>query len=371
MGKKAYQYQKIIFLIIFLYVINTCFLAAIAGAQENQAWEPPPPPPDEFDWIQLTSGEWLKGEIKDLYEKELEFASDKLKLQVFDWKDVKLVRSPRVFSARFTGPFTVTGSLEIDENKVVITDGDKKQEFDRDQLIAIAPKGNRERDFWSGKISFGFNYTKGNTEQIQYNTNVSIRRSTSMTRFIVDYIGNISETNNHRTIDSNRIQSQFDLFQTRKYYYRPLFAEYYRDPLKNIDYKLTAGCGIGYYFINTPRTKWEIGGGPGYQVTKFTSVELGQDDTERSLGLIADTLYDTKLTEYIDFLFKYTFQILNKVSGRYIHHTLTSFEIELTDSIDFDITFIWDRVQDPQPDDTGIAPDKDDFNLMLGLGVEF
>ena len=31
---------------------------------QNKPWAPPPPPPDKFDWIQLTSGEWLKGELK-------------------------------------------------------------------------------------------------------------------------------------------------------------------------------------------------------------------------------------------------------------------------------------------------------------------
>ena len=32
--------------------------------QQSQPWESPPPPPDDFDWIQLKSGEWLKGELK-------------------------------------------------------------------------------------------------------------------------------------------------------------------------------------------------------------------------------------------------------------------------------------------------------------------
>ena len=40
---------------------------------ENNPWQPPAPPPDEFDWIQLTSEEWLKGELKVLYEEKLEF----------------------------------------------------------------------------------------------------------------------------------------------------------------------------------------------------------------------------------------------------------------------------------------------------------
>ena len=68
---------------------------------QNQAWEPPPPPPDEFDWIQLTSGEWLKGEFKRLYEKKIEFDSKKMKLQEFDWKDVKQVRGASNFQRPF------------------------------------------------------------------------------------------------------------------------------------------------------------------------------------------------------------------------------------------------------------------------------
>ena len=36
---------------------------------QSQAWQPPPPPPDDFDWIQLDSGKWLKGELKTFVYK--------------------------------------------------------------------------------------------------------------------------------------------------------------------------------------------------------------------------------------------------------------------------------------------------------------
>ena len=172
-------------------------------------------------------------------------------------------------------------------------------------------------------------------------------------------------------ITGDNAKCRKNIFKNRKYYFRPIFGEYYSDPLKNISYKITAGCGMGYYFINNPKTEWEVGAGPGFQATKFESVESGQDDKETSPGFLGMTRYDTELTNDIDFVFKYTFQILNDVSGRYTHHTLTSFEIGLTDSIDFDITLMWDRVQKPKPDDTGNVPNKDDFNIIFGVGVEF
>ena len=46
-----------------------------------------------FDWIELTSGEWLKGEIKSMQNDKLEFDSDKLGLLTLDWEDVRQVRA--------------------------------------------------------------------------------------------------------------------------------------------------------------------------------------------------------------------------------------------------------------------------------------
>src|SRR5208282_5505081 len=36
------------------------------------------PPEDSFDWIQLKSGEWLKGRVKAMQERKLEFFSEEL-----------------------------------------------------------------------------------------------------------------------------------------------------------------------------------------------------------------------------------------------------------------------------------------------------
>ena len=52
------------------------------------------PPQDSFDWIQLKSGEWLKGRLKAMQERKLEFDSDELNDLTFDWKDIRQVRSP-------------------------------------------------------------------------------------------------------------------------------------------------------------------------------------------------------------------------------------------------------------------------------------
>ena len=65
---------------------------ASTGSEVGKVWESTLPPTDEFDWIQTTSGEWLKGELKQLYSGSLEFDSDEFDLQTLDWDDVAQLR---------------------------------------------------------------------------------------------------------------------------------------------------------------------------------------------------------------------------------------------------------------------------------------
>lgn len=103
-------------------------------------WGPPSALPEKFDWIQLTSGEWLKGDLKVLYDKKLEFDSDELDLLELDWEDVKQVRGHKLHSVRFEGPpVVVVGILKIIDDKVFVTTEEKVLEFDRSRLGRSIP----------------------------------------------------------------------------------------------------------------------------------------------------------------------------------------------------------------------------------------
>src|SRR6185369_5914014 len=80
-------------------VLWACSAAAPDHLRAADDWRPPPPAGEEsFDWIQLKSGEWLKGKIKSLQDEKLEFDSEELNLLTFDWKDIRALRSPRLQS---------------------------------------------------------------------------------------------------------------------------------------------------------------------------------------------------------------------------------------------------------------------------------
>jgi hypothetical protein len=351
---------------------------------KEQAWEAFVPPPDNYDWIQLTSGEWLKGQLKVLYNKDVEFDSDELDLLKLDLEDVKRIRGHGIKGIRLEGPtktvygrfkrpeaITVYGTLELTEDKVIVTSGQSSQEFDRSRLIAIVSGEDRELDFWSAKISLGLNLSGGNTEQVEYSSIMNIRRRTAATRFVIDFLGNYSRTRGIDTVDNNRLNAYLDVFRTRDLYWRAIFGEYFRDPFQNIEYRYTIGSGVGYHIIDTPNTEWDITIGLAYQETQFNSVEAGEDPVASTPAFTAGTKYDTELTKKIDFIISYSFNIVNQESGSYNHHSVTAIETELTKWLDFDISFVWDRIKEPTANADGTIPKPDDYKLIFSLGVDY
>lgn len=337
----------------------------------SQAWAAFVPPPDKFDWIQLTSGEWLKGELNFLYDDKLEFDSDELDLLTLDWKDVKQVRGHGIKGVRLEGPISVYGTLKVIDDKVIVTTGKLEQVFERNKLVTITHGDQKESNYWSAKISLGLNFTGGNTEQVDYSSIINIKRHSSASQFVLDFLGNFSQSRGIDTVDNKRLTGSYDLFKTRKYFIRVLFGEYFRDPFQNIEHRDTIGAGIGYNFIDTPKTDLNVTPGLAFQYTQFVSVEPGQDLTTSTPALVVNTLYDTELTKTIDFKVNYTFNIVNKTSGSYTHHAIASVETELLSWLDFDVSFVWDRIKNPTANADGTVPKQDDYQLIFSLGLDY
>jgi hypothetical protein len=145
------------------------------------------PPLDGFDWIQLKSGEWLKGELRAMQDRKLDFTSKELKDQTFDWKDIRQVRSPRTMDALFLKGDKVSGTVTITPEQVTVG-GAVPESRPRDTLQSLTPGWAKERNYWSGKGSAGLTLRSGNTESIDYNAQAHLQRRTPATRLSLDYI---------------------------------------------------------------------------------------------------------------------------------------------------------------------------------------
>lgn len=334
-------------------------------------WEDLSPTPIKYDWVQTKSGEWFKGEIKGLYDGILEFDSNEVGLYDFNFENVIQIKSYQVISVNIEDIASFPGILRLKNNKVKIIQGEHTYEFSKDVIVAFAPSGESERNFWSGKVTLSFDIRKGNTEQYDYSAQGTIHRRTAETRLVIDYLGRVSSKNNIETTNDHRVNEKYDRYLSRDFFWTPTFAEYYTDKYKNIDTQLTAGVGVGYRFYHTKKSEWSVSGGPAGVYTQYYNVEDSGTLRNSSLALEVSTKLESALNKIVDFTFDYKLTITNKDSGGYKHHMLFTFENELYNWLNFDVTGVWDYLAIPESDSFGIVPEKNDYQLLVGFGIEF
>ncbi len=329
------------------------------------------PPNDGYDWLRLTSGEWLRGELIGVFNDEVEFDSDILDELTIDGEDVDQFFSPRTFGLSIRGRDLIVGRVSLSGDRVTVYVGDVEQEFSRDELVAITVSAERERDRWSGDIGLGINIRQGNSEFIEYNMIAGVERRTPQSRTFVDYLGNFNETEGVRVANNHRVSGVLDRFSGSRLFWRPFIGQYFRDPFQNIDHQGTLETGLGYELTDTSRTEWDIYAGVGFNYVERVSVEPGQPASSTSPALSIGTSFDTEVNSWMDYLFTFTATFVDEESGSYQHHLLTTLSSDLAGNFDIDISFVWDRTQDPPPLADGIFPEQDDYRLLVGISYEF
>ena len=335
------------------------------------AWEDLSPTPKKYDWIQTKSGEWFKGYIKALYKDSLEFDSDEVGLYNFDFDDIKQIKSYQILTVNIEGIALIRGIIRFKDNKITIIQGDTKYEFKRDQIISLASEGSKERDMWSGKVTISIDKRIGNIKNFNYTAKADIKRRTAKTHLQFDYLGRIAGKNNVETANDHLINEKFDVYLTRHFFWTPIASEYYENTYKNIQARYRAGIGLGYELIDTSKATWEVSGGPSYLNTEYVSVQNDKSRIASSIALELSTNLEIELNSKMDLEYSYLLTWSNDDTGAYSHHMVLTLENEITDWLDFDISGIWDYTLKPKETAEGKLPLQDDFQILIGLGIEF
>ena len=343
-------------------------------------------PSGDWDWVQYDTNEWIKGEIIALYDDTLEFDSDNFGLLSIDWGDIIEVRSGRSYRIGLdqgdTDFFTslydadsedvIIGRLYINQNTAYVTgDNGKQWTIERAKILTITTGAPTEANYWSLTASIGVTINSGNTESESTNIFLNAKRRTVNTRVILDYTGIIEETNNDETANNHRLRGIYDIFQTRNFFYRPIFLEYYQDDFQNLDSRITYTPGIGFFLVDEADVDWDITFGPSYQESRFITVQAGSNRTESSTGLGVISTANIDITPDIEWYLEYTLQTADEKTGGDTQRFFTSFDIELTDQFDFQISYMLDHVESPVPDENGVAPENTDTRLMFSLAYEY
>jgi putative salt-induced outer membrane protein YdiY len=336
----------------------------------NLSWLPPAIGHDKEDWIQLKSGEWLRGRLYYIQQRKVEFASDELDDFSLDLKDVRQVYPANPLFTKFNGRDQIFGQVVV-SNQVVEVFGPEQVSLPRDQLTGITPGGSRELDLWSGNLNIGLSLQAGNTRQKTLTTSAEIARRTPATAIQLNYLANYSEAEGVQNANNQRVNGNYDIRLNRHWFLRPAYLEYYRDQLANIDYKGTLGVGLGYYIFDRESLQWLVAGGPGYQYTRFETVEPGQSDTTSTAAAVLQTSFKADITRRLKFIETIGVTLTSEEAGLYSHHAVTTLDFEIKRHLDLNVSFVWDYLQNPQTEVSGTVPQHSDFRLIVSAGLKF
>ncbi|MGE9297197.1 MAG: DUF481 domain-containing protein [Puniceicoccales bacterium] len=351
-------------------VITFCAAALTpAIAADSGEWTPPPPKIEgKYDWIELTSGEWLKGEFKSMYNESVQFDSDKLDLVTIDWSDIKAIHFAKPMGVRLNDQTVLREHVTMSDGKVDFPASDKS--VNPKDVVSIVPVAHDEWDRWRLNGKIGFDFQRGNTDETRVTASMAATRLRASTRVKLSYIGNYTVTDGEESTNNHRANATFDYFFDERLYIRAFDGEYFRDPFQNIAAQITVGAGFGYKILDNKTTDWEILAGPAYQFTKFSTVEAGESRIAQSPAARFQTTFSYDITDDLDYNLNYNAVLTNKQSGLLTQTVITSLDYEITTIFDVFVMLQYDRVEKPTARSDGSIPDQNDVTLSFGLGVD-
>ena len=326
---------------------------------------------DGSDWIRLSSGEWLRGEIEVFDREVLDFDSEELDDLQIDWDDVVEIRTTRDFTLVLEGQVEVIGVLRMLEDRIFLTDEAGTRELARRDVYRMIPGKPSEANYWSGNVAIGMTGRSGNTDQIDITTSISVLRRTARSRFTAAYDAAYGKVQGVPNTDNQRLRSQYDWYLGSRLYVTPLGVELYRDRFQNIRMRASPFTGLGYTLVDTGKIEWDVNAGIGYRYTRFDSVEAGEDDSDGTGQGIVATVFSWDPTGNVEIDADYSAQIGLEDTTDTNQSATLGLSVDLWWDLDLDVKLRWDRVGLPQPDSDGNVPEKDDYRLTVGLSWEF
>jgi len=324
---------------------------------------------DTEDWIRLTSGEWLRGDLKWMRDKDFEFDSDKLDLIRKAWNKVDQLHSPRVKTYVFNNKVYAVGRGMVTADKVIVETEAGVKTFPRGELVSILEGGRRELDWWSLRLGAGFSATSGNSNQGSLNVSFGLSRDDQQTSAGVGYEGTFGYVDRKENVSRHIGAGWIKVYISQRFYVIPLAAEIFNDKFANIRFRATPAALGGVHLFDTGKVEWDVEFGLGYQFTSFLSAAAGVENPQDDGFVPVRTYWDFDITGDIELILDWQSNIVYTQFGNTNHVGKAVFSVEVTDILNFDAAFDFFRTERPVPREDGTVPRKNDYQIVVGISL--
>ena len=312
------------------------------------------------DVLHLKNGDRITGTIKRIWDDEVTIEPEYSDEFQVDLPLVARIESDRDFEIEMPDGTDVVAKLQgtdEDGNQLLVIDGES---------IAVPLGELREVDEpddyydWEVLVDYSLSVSDGNTDSL----NSRLAGEAMFKHGDHRHIGRVTQI--REELDSATTKDQSVMAYTYNWLFNdPWFfaanAQFERDPIRELEHRITASAGIGRDIWNDP--------------DRLLNVQLGAGFTDEEIGLESKTstvaawmLRFRHEFFHDDFEVFHNHSIVETIEGRdnTVIKTSTGVRYEITDLLYLNVSFDWDH--ESQPAGTAENTDK---TFVIGAGLEF
>ncbi len=280
-----------------------------------------------------------------------------------------LIVAPVVLAAFYTNAFAQTNIVTLTNivtvtvtnyvtvtNEPVKADAVTKTDDDAGAAGIVQPP----KYPWQSSIGAGLTLSRGNSDTLLVTANIQTDRKTPENEYSFGADGAYGEDSSVKNVDTIHGFGQYNhMFSDRFYGY--LRAEALHDGIADLQYRLTVGPGVGYYWIKETNTTFSTEAG-----TSFVTQRLGDEDKNYVTLRLAEK-YEYKF-KHFGARFWESVEILPQVDdfNNYLVNAEVGIESAITKTLSLK-TYLVDNFNN-QP---AAGRQKNDVKLISGISYKF
>lgn len=334
---------RLILVVLFL------FFGSLIGAAPCIASE---------DQVILANGDRITGTIKRIWDGELFIEPAYADEFALELSAVDRIVSDRRFEFELGGEQKIVGRLEIDPSgsMTLVTDSGREELalVDIEELEELSEGWD-----WAIRTDLSVNGSEGNSNDSQLTWQSYGRLEIEDQRHELDFRIDRASRDGETSQDRTRANYLYSWFMTDQWFLQAGIGGE-RDPVRDLDRRVSAGGGLGYQFFDDAHRKLE-----------FTVSAVGIDEelggvSNRSLAARWGAKYRQELLAG-NLEFFHDHSLWAYVSGRdtTLIKTSTGFRWDVWADIYFNTQIDWDYETDPAQ-----GAENEDIRYSVGLGVE-
>jgi len=332
----------------FLFTVSTALPAA---AQKT-------------DVVTLTNGNIITGEIKGIDKGLIRLSTTSMGMVDVKWAYVAAIDSDKTLEVDLATGERVYGSVRPgDPGTLDVATGAEPTRVNLDEVAEVWPIG---KSFWqkqNGNLDFGLTFTRANN-QVQYNFNFRNTFNGRGYKIPLTVTSALTRIEDETTTNRHTVRGSWIRNLRGPKWFALVLGEYQRNDELDLDFRASAGGGVGRYLFESSRYAWAT-----YGATIGTQERYASGVSTTTASVVAGTNMNVFIYGDHDLTFHTNFQAIPSLTGegRVRLEFNTSVNYELFSSLYLGVNF-YDQYDSNPPEE---AAQQNDFGVSTTVGYKW